>query len=116
MQAIVDLYGPGDLVSRGKDHVIFTGTFADKPDLYRQASPVSHASKGDPPVLILHGTGDKTVPVEQSRLMAEALKKAGVEHDLILVEGAPHSFHLEPKEKDLRPVVIGFFDKHSKSK
>lgn len=114
VQAVVDLYGPGDLVSRGKDHVMFAGTFADKPDQYRQASPVTHASKGDPPVLILHGTGDKTVPIEQSKLMAEALKKAGVEHELILVEGAPHSFHLEPKEKDLRPTVIGFFDKHLK--
>jgi acetyl esterase/lipase len=116
VQAVVDLYGPGDLVSRGKDHVMFPGTLADKPEMYRQASPVTHASKGDPPVLILHGTGDKTVPVEQSKLMAEALKKAGVEHELILVEGAPHSFHLEPREKDLRPVVIGFFDKHLKSK
>jgi dipeptidyl aminopeptidase/acylaminoacyl peptidase len=67
-------------------------------------------------VLIVHGTRDATVPVEQSRLMAEALKKAGVESQLILVEGAPHSFHLEPKEKDLRPAVIGFFDKHLKSR
>ncbi len=116
VQAVVDLYGPGDLVSRGKDHVMFAGTLADKPDLYRQASPVTHARKGNPPVLILHGTGDKTVPVEQSKLMAEALKKAGVEHELILVEGAPHSFHLEPKEKDLRPTVIGFFDKHLKAR
>lgn len=115
VQAVVDLYGPGDLVSRGKDHVMFPATLADKPELYRQASPLTHASKGDPPVLILHGTGDKTVPVEQSKAMAEALKKAGVEHQLILVEGAPHSFHLEPKEKDLRPSVVGFFNKHLKA-
>ena len=92
------------------------GTRADRPDLYEQASPVSHARKGNPPVLILHGTKDATVPVEQSQRMAEALKNAGVEHELILVEGAPHSFHLEPKEKDLRPAVIGFFNKYLKSK
>ena len=95
---------------------MFPGTLADKPELYKQASPVTHASKDDPPVLILHGTRDATVPMEQSRLLAEALKKAGVAHELILVEGAPHSFHLEPKEKDLRPVVIGFFNKHLKCK
>jgi acetyl esterase/lipase len=116
VQAVVDLYGPGDLLGRGRDHVMFAGTLADRPDLYRQASPVTHASKDDPPVLILHGTKDTTVPVEQSQVMAAALKKAGVEHELILVEGAPHSFHLEPREKDLRPVVIGFFDRHLKAK
>ena len=60
----------------------------------------THVRKGKPPVLILHGTKDATVPVEQSQRMAEALTQAGVEHELILVEGAPHSFHLEPKEKE----------------
>jgi acetyl esterase/lipase len=116
VQAVVDLYGPADLVRRGRDQVMLPGTQADKPDLYKQASPVTHARKGNPPVLILHGTKDATVPVEQSQRMAEALKRAGVEYDLILVEGAPHSFHLEPKERDLRPAVIGFFNKHLKSR
>jgi acetyl esterase/lipase len=116
VQAVVDLYGPTDLVHRGKDQVMLPGTLADKSELYKEASPVTYAGKDNPPVLIVHGTKDAAVPVEQSRLMAEALKKAGVEHGLILVEGAPHSFHLQPKEKDLRPAVIGFFDKHLKPK
>ena len=60
--------------------------------------------------------GDKTVPVKQSEMFAEALKQAGVEHELVIVAGAPHSFHLQPKERDLRPVVLGFFDKHLKPK
>jgi acetyl esterase/lipase len=116
VQAVVDLYGPADLVHRGKDQVMLPGTLADRPDLYKSASPVAHVSKGSPPVLIIHGTKDTAVPVEQSRLMAEALRKAGVDHGLIVVEGAPHSFHLQPKEQDLRPAVIGFFDKHLKPK
>ena len=33
-----------------------------------------------------------------------------------LHEGAPHSFHLEPKQQDLRPRVLAFFDKHLKPK
>lgn len=114
VQAVIDLYGPADLTHRGRDHVMLPGTLADKPELYKQASPVTYARKGNPPVLILHGTKDATVPVEQSQRMADALKKAGVEHELVLVEGAPHSFHLEPKEKDLRPLVLGFLKKHLK--
>ena len=86
------------------------------PELYRLASPVTHIDARDPPFLILHGTADKLVPVKQSETLAAALKKAGVEHELVIIEGAPHSFDLQPKERDLRPLVLGFFDKHLKPK
>jgi dipeptidyl aminopeptidase/acylaminoacyl peptidase len=85
---------------------------ADAPELYRAASPTTYVDRYDPPVLILHGTADKTVDVQQSEVFAAALKKAGVEHELVIVEGAPHTFHLQPKQRDLRPLVLGFFDKH----
>ena len=89
---------------------------AEAPDLYLAASPTTHIDARDPPFLILHGTADRLVPVEQSEILASALKKAGVEQELIVIEGAPHSFHLQPKERDLRPAVLGFFDKHLKPK
>jgi acetyl esterase/lipase len=111
----VDLYGPIDLTSR-PEHKMFGKTNAEAPELYRQASPTTHLDKNDPPILILHGTADTTVPIEQSQLFDAALTKAGVEHELIVVEGAPHTFHLQPKQRDLRPVVVGFLDKHLKPK
>ena len=77
---------------------------------------ITHADPKDPPFLILHGTADKTVPVEQSEILAAALKKAGVEHELVLVPEAPHTFDLQPKQQDLRPLVLAFFDKHLKPK
>lgn len=110
VQAAVPMYGVHDLTARAKDAP------ADELELLRKASPVTYASKDDPPTLILHGTKDTTVPIAQSELLAEALKKAGVEHELVVVEGAPHSFHLQPKEQDLRPKVLGFFDRHLKGK
>jgi len=113
VQAIVTMYGPAEL---RKDTVKLPGTREQVPDLYKLASPVTHVSKDNPPVLLLHGTADKLVPVTQSEQLAEALKKAGVEHQLIIVEGAPHSFDLQPKQRDLRPLVVGFFDKHLKGK
>jgi len=111
VRCAVDLYGPAELV---RDHSMFPGTYAEKPELYRQASPVTHATRDDPPMLLLHGTADTTVPVAQSQQLAAALKKAGIQHELIIVEGAPHSFHLEPKQRDLRPTVLGFFDRYLK--
>lgn len=114
VQCAVDLYAPSDLTGRGR-HVMLGRSAEEAPELYRQASPVTHASAGDPPMLLLHGTADATVPVRQSELLAAALKQAGVPHELVIVPGAPHSFHLEPRQKDLRPIVIGFFDRHLKA-
>lgn len=113
VQCGVDLYGPAAFGS-WHDVSMLGKKYAEAPELYKQASPVTYARKENPPLLILHGTGDKTVAVEQSKLLAAALEKAGAPHELIIVEGALHSFHLQPKEKDLRPVVLGFFDKYLK--
>lgn len=114
VQCGVDLYGPADFTTRGKSSTMFGKTIDEAPELYRQASPVFQATKGDPPLLIMHGTADKTVDLSQSELMAAACQKTGIEHELVVIEGAPHTFHLQPKQRDLRPVVIGFFDKHLK--
>jgi len=114
VRCAVDLYGPAEL-SGWHDLDMLGKTRAEAPELYKLASPTHYADKSDPPVLILHGTADKTVDLKQSEIFAAALKKAGVEHELVVVKDAPHTFHLQPKQQDLRPVVLGFFDKHLKS-
>ncbi|NLS96796.1 MAG: DUF1080 domain-containing protein [Planctomycetaceae bacterium] len=93
---------------------MFAQPQAEAPALWDSASPIKQLSKDDPPMLILHGTADKTTPLDQSERFHEAAKKIGVESELIIVEDAPHSFHLQPKQRDLRPEVIGFFDKYLK--
>jgi acetyl esterase/lipase len=115
VRCAVDLYGPIDLTTR-PEHKMFGKTNSEAPKLYKDASPTTHLDPHDPPILILHGTADTTVPLEQSQLFAAALAKAGIEHELIIVEGAPHTFHLQPKQRDLRPNVLGFLDKHLKLK
>jgi acetyl esterase/lipase len=64
----------------------------DKPDLYNEASPISHVSKDTAPCLIFHGTSDVVVPHEQSVRFAEALRAVGVPVELVSVEGQPHGF------------------------
>lgn len=115
IRCAVDLYGPV-LWFEQRDLSMFRKTRAEAPQLYREASPLSHIDRDDPPLLILHGTADKTVAVADSEALAAALAAAGVEHHLEIVPEAPHSFHLEPKQADLRPLVIGFFDRHLKGK
>jgi acetyl esterase/lipase len=115
VQCAVDLYGPV-LWFEQRDISMFRKTRAEAPELYKQADPRTHADKNDPPILILHGTADKTVAVADSEALAVALKAAGVEHQLEIIPDAPHTFHLQPKQRDLRPLVLGFFDKHLKGK
>jgi acetyl esterase/lipase len=111
VQCAVDMYGPANLTEH-RDISMLGKTREQAPELYRLASPVTYVKKSTPPILILHGTADKTVDVKQSEQFAAALKKVGAVHELVIVEGAPHTFHLQHKQRDLRPVVLGFFDKH----
>jgi acetyl esterase/lipase len=111
----IDLYGPV-LWFTQRDLAMFRKTRAEAPELYRAGSPLTHVDKNDPPVLILHGTADTTVPVADSEALAAAMQAAGAPHELVIIPEAPHSFHLQPKQRDLRPLVLGFFDKHLKGK
>ena len=114
VQAAVDMYGPADLATwpKSKELSMLPGSRAEKPELYRQASLPPYADRDDAPLLILHGTADAVVPVAQSQLLADALAKAGAKYELVVIEGAPHSFHLQPKQRDLRPLVLGFFQRY----
>jgi len=113
IQAVVPMYGVHDVTRRARAK----GSELSESDaeLCRQASPVSYVTSDDPPALILHGTEDALVPVEQSRILHASLKAAYVPTELIVIEGAPHSFHLQPKQRDLRHKVTAFFDKHLKN-
>ncbi len=109
----IDLYGALDLPNY-HDMKMFQQTREENPAIYRQASPVTHVSAGDAPILIVHGTADETVDVSQARTMAAALARAGVEHQLEIVPDAPHTFYLVSKARDFRPLVFGFLDKYLK--
>jgi len=122
VQAAVPMYGVHDFeVAVSEKTAVAIEQFlgvcrAEDPKRWRVASPVNQVDKNDPPFLILHGTADVVVPVEQSVILHSALRQHCVESDLVIIEGAPHSFHLQPKQQDLRELVIGFFDKHLKGK
>jgi acetyl esterase/lipase len=61
-------------------------------EISRQISPVYHVTSDDPPTLILHGDQDKLVPLQQSELIVEKLKEAGVATKLVVKKGAGHGW------------------------
>lgn len=115
VKCCVDLYGVTDIAKWNEYTVLFGKTFAEVPELYRQASPITYVRANGVPQLIIHGTADEIVKVSQSADFALALEQAGSPQELIIVPGAAHSFHLEPEQRDLRPAVLGFLDCHLKS-
>jgi len=134
VQAVVDLYGLSNLLTRQKtdakgnptgrritSSAFMKGTPKDNPEGWKLGSPVYHISGNSPPTLILHGTIDTTIDRDQSTELAKKLEQAGVEHQLILLKDVGHTFDLEtwnhkPLPVDVRAAVIGFFDKHLKVK
>ena len=49
-------------------------------------------SKTQGEILILHGTADSAVPIEQFAALAKELESAGVAHEMITYGGADHAF------------------------
>jgi alpha-L-fucosidase 2 len=56
----------------------------------RDASPSTHIIAGLPPFLLVHGTDDTRVTVDQSRQFQAKLQAAGNPCDLLLVQGVGH--------------------------
>jgi acetyl esterase/lipase len=132
VRCVIDMYGPTDLLTRktttpsgeptpmrklmGSSRTVFGATTEDDP-LLVAASPVTHAAKGCPPVLVLHGRADPTVDFAQSEELVRVLTERGVEHETVYLDGIGHTFDWEtwnkkPLPRDLRPVALAFLEKH----
>jgi acetyl esterase/lipase len=56
----------------------------------KEISPVHLVKKGLPPMLILHGTNDESVPYETAAAFDSLMKQAGNEVGFHTLQGAPH--------------------------
>ena len=54
--------------------------------------PIDRAKEMKAPVLALMGGADQGIPPEDVSALEQALKDAGVQHEVVTYEGAPHSF------------------------
>ncbi len=105
IQCGLDWFGPADfpnydpnlpepMVQReNPDSVIaqlLGGPLSEKLELARRASPVTWATKAAAPLLIMQGTKDPLVPLDQSQRLADKLKSVGADVTLDVIEGAGH--------------------------
>jgi carboxymethylenebutenolidase len=81
--------------------------------------PIQRASELKAPVLALQGGDDPGIPVEDSKAFDEALVAAGIEHEVVIYRGAPHSFfdrkHEEfaTESEDAWNRVLAFLERYS---
>ena len=93
---IINVYGVTDVAdllqgpNRRPFAVEWLGARTDSMALARELSPTSHARRGGPPVLTLHGDADKLVPHAHAVKLKQALDKAGQSTRMVTLKGAGH--------------------------
>lgn len=78
-----------------------------------EASPITHVTSDDAPILLVHGDADAVVDISQSEVMYAKLKSAGVPSKLLRVEQGGHGFNYGGhRPTDIDQTQIAWFDKY----
>jgi len=128
VQAVCDYFGPTDLLqmdAQKAPNAPFKHDSANSPESRlvggpvqenkakaTRANPITHVTPDDPPFLIVHGNADPLVPIQQSQLLFEALKKAGVSVRFHTIKNAGHGQGFSGRHID--EMVNSFFDRYLK--
>ncbi|WP_297298301.1 alpha/beta hydrolase [uncultured Brachyspira sp.] len=129
MNAIISYYPPTDLLEMRNDPLGSTTGDAESPEgiligrknVYdfpeeaKKISPYYEISKAKnlPPILLAHGTGDKLVPFNQSKILADKLKEENRVYEFYAIKDADHS-DWQFWTKDMFDIVENFMNKYKK--
>lgn len=88
------------------------GTLPDAAGVYRQRSPIFHASKIKDPVAVFQGEDDRVVPRGQSDTIVAALRANGIPHEYHLYPGEGHGWRKRETIEHFYGAVEAFLRKH----
>lgn len=119
VQCVVNYYGPTDFTkSYGKSvdaaevlPLFLGGDLEHQEVAHRKSSPLNWVNPNAAPVLSIHGTKDRYVAYEHSVWITERLRAAGVEAELLGLDGADHGFKGADAAK-AENAMFAWFDKH----
>jgi acetyl esterase/lipase len=116
--AILDWYGITDVndLLDGPDMkpyaVTWLGSQTDRDAIAKRVSPLTYVRPGLPPIFMVQGDADPTVPYTHSVRLHEALDKAGVPNEFVTIPEGKHG-HFSPAEMDmLYQHIWAFLGKH----
>lgn len=105
VDAVVGLYGRYDWEDRSTpererfvgflESLVVRKRYARHHDLYRKASPIARVRPDAPPFLVVHGTADTVIPVEQAQVFVEKLRSSSLSTVAYLeLPGGHHGFDM----------------------
>jgi len=121
VSCVVNFYGPSDFTkSYGKSvdaaevlPLWLGGNLETALHKHQLSSPLNWVTPRSAPTLCIHGTKDNYVAFEQAVWLVDRLKAAGVEAELMTIEGAGHGFAGADAQR-ADEAMFAFFDKHLK--
>ena len=78
-----------------------------------ERSPARLANRADAPILLIHGRDDTVVPIEQSRLMAQALRRADKSVEFVELEGEDHWLSRSDTRLKMLTETVKFLETHN---
>lgn len=113
--AIIDKYGITDVWDWGYGPNIksrsaknWLGNYASDQKFAASVSPITYVTKNSPPVFIVHGDADPTVPYQQSVDLHKKLVEAGVKTEFITVQGGLHGKFEKEKNSEVNKAIMAF--------
>jgi acetyl esterase/lipase len=116
--AIVDWYGITDVndlldgPNRKSYAVAWLSSMPNRQEIAKRVSPLEYVRAGLPPILMIHGDADPTVPYQHSVRLKEALDKAGVPNQLHTVPGGHHGGFTAPENVAVYKTIKAFLKQH----
>ena len=76
-------------------------------------SPAARAAEVQVPLLLIHGTSDTVVPIEQSRLMETRMKRAGKPVEMVTLASGDHWLSQSKTRLEMLNATVAFLLKHN---
>jgi dipeptidyl aminopeptidase/acylaminoacyl peptidase len=100
---LAPLLAPGSPQAKYAPH-IWPDLERNRAAIVERRSAIRWADRIRAPVLIMHGTADEDIPVDQSQRMATELERLGRAHRLLLFEGQQHRIGGRGAERDAAAI------------
>lgn len=117
-QCAISFAGMSDLVRMRNHYRNFINKntarkqFGEDKTQLKETSPVRMAERVKIPILLIHGKDDASVPVVQSRIMADALKDEDKVYEYIELEDGTHHLDYYPDRKQTFEAMENFLAKY----
>ncbi len=112
--AIVDWFGISDVNElldgpNERDYAVaWLGSRPDRDEVARRVSPLTYIRPDLPPVFIIHGTADPTVPYSQAVRLHEALDGAHVPNRFFSIENGKHGHFTARQQIEIYTAIHEF--------